>query len=408
MIKNSFFYDIEINDSDVDEIFHNIKEEYSSKKVGYYHLVEQDLSSVKEYAKECEWVKKIVIVGIGGSSLGTKAIDMLLRQTRNVTKEIYFLESVGPNALKAVLSNISFEDTLFIVISKSGTTIETISNFKYILKRFGVDLKEDNKHFCIVTEEDSNLDKFAKKMNLKRFFIPKNVGGRFSVFSSVGLLPLAILGYKVDDFLLGAKTLSERFFSFKYDNLIKKSLFLAKNSKKYPINVLFSYSSTFKGFNEWYVQLWGESLGKIDKRGNRVGLTPVGLVGSIDQHSFLQLLTEGPLDKTVTFIKVNDFKNDVKIPKMSLAFLESTDYVNGYSFNELINSQCDATMESVIKNGINVDLIEIDDFSEKNIGYLIFYYELLTSLTAICLNIDAYNQPGVEEGKIILREKFKI
>ena len=134
----------------------------------------------------------------------------------------------------------------------------------------------------------------------------------------------------------------------------------------------------------------------------------MGLVGSIDQHSFLQLLTEGPLDKTVTFIKVNDFKNDVKIPKMSLAFLESTDYVNGYSFNELINSQCDATMESVIKNGINVDLIEIDDFSEKNIGYLIFYYELLTSLTAICLNIDAYNQPGVEEGKIILREKFKI
>lgn len=407
MIRNNFFYDLDCNFSEVEDIFLKIKSEYEMNNVGYYHLFNQDLTDLKKYAKECDWVKKIVIVGIGGSSLGTKAIDQLLRQTKNINKDIYFLESVGPNALKAVLSNISFEDTLFIVISKSGSTIETISNFKYILKRFGVDLSEDNQHFCIVTDKNSNLDKFANKMNLKSFYIPKNVGGRFSVFSSVGLLPLAILGYKIDDFLLGAKLLNERFFGFKYDNLIKKSIFLAKNSKKFPINVLFSYSSTFKAFNEWYVQLWGESLGKIDEQNDRVGLTPIGLIGSIDQHSFLQLLTEGPLDKTVTFIKVNDFKNDIKIPNIKLPYLESTDFINNHSFNELINSQCDATMQSVIENGINVDLIEIDNFSEKNIGYLIFYFELLTSLTAFSLNIDAYNQPGVEYGKEILRSKFK-
>jgi len=408
LIKNNFYYDIDVAKDEMDDVFKKIVDEYRSSEIGYYHLLEQDIKDIKRYKKEVSWAKRIIVVGIGGSSLGSKAIDQLLYVNKKRRKKISFLESVGPNAIKAVLSKVDFEDSLFLIISKSGSTIETISNFKYILKKFRVNLEddEDKKHFCIITDKDSNLDKFSNKYSIKTFYIPKNVGGRFSVFSKVGLVPLALMGYKIENFLEGAKLLRERFFEYKYDNLLKKSLFLAKNHKKYPINVLFSYSSTFKAFNEWYVQLWGESLGKIDKQNKRVGLTPVGLVGSIDQHSFLQLLTQGPLDKTVTFIKVNDFKNDIKIPDIKLDFLDSTDYVNGYSFNELINAQCDATMQSVIKSGINVDLIEIDDFSEKSVGYLIFYFELLTSLTAIALDIDAYDQPGVEEGKVILKEKF--
>ncbi len=409
MIKNSFFYDLNVDKKEMEILYHKMKNEYDSKKIGYYHLIEQDIKDIKRYKKELTWVKRVVIVGIGGSSLGTKAIHQLLYMTKKKRKKISFLESVGPNAINAVLSKVDFEDTLFLIISKSGGTIETISNFKYILKKYRVNLddEDDKKHFCIISDKDSNLDRFAKKYDLKNFYIPKNVGGRFSVFSTVGLVPLAIIGYKIENFLEGAKLLRDRFFDFKYDNLLKKAIFISKNHKRFPINVLFSYSSTFKAFNEWYVQLWGESLGKIDKNGNRVGLTPVGLVGSIDQHSFLQLLTEGPLDKTVTFIRVNDFKNDIKIPNISLDFLESCDYVNGYTFNELINAQCDATLKSVVKNGMNVDLIEIDDFSEKSIGYLVFYFELLTSLTAIKLNIDAYNQPGVEEGKKILKNRFQ-
>ncbi len=408
MIKNSFFYDLPASKSELDNVFKAITDEYKSKEIGYYHLLEQDITEIKKYKKKLSWVKRIVVVGIGGSSLGTKAIDQLLYMSKKRRKKISFLESVGPNAIKAVLSKVDFEESIFLIISKSGGTIETVSNFKYILKKFRVNLddKDDRKHFCIITDKDSNLDRFAKKYDIKNFHIPKNVGGRFSVFSTVGLVPLAIVGYKIEKFLDGARVLRDRFFDYKYDNLLKKALFLAKNHQKYPINVLFSYSSTFKAFNEWYVQLWGESLGKLNKDGNRVGLTPIGLVGSIDQHSFLQLLTQGPLDKTVTFVKVNDFKNDIKIPKMKLDFLDSTDYVNGYSFNELINAQCDATLESVVKSGINVDLIEISDFSEKSVGYLIFYFELLTSLTAVVLDIDAYNQPGVEEGKKILQKKF--
>jgi glucose-6-phosphate isomerase len=406
MIKHDFFYDIDYTDSELSDLFSSIKAEYDSGDIGYYHLLGSDTTDIKEFANSSKWVESIVVVGIGGSSLGVKAVHELLYISYENRKDIRFLESVGPNAVKKVLDGLNIDRTLFIIISKSGTTIETITNFKYILKSFNIDLYRDQDHFIVVTDKNSNLDKFAQRYKLTSFYIPKNVGGRFSIFSSVGLLPLAILGYNIDEFLYGAETLRESFFNREYDNLLQKALFFSNKSKDIPINVLFSYSSTFRYFNQWYVQLWGESLGKIDSSGRRVGLTPVGLIGSVDQHSFLQLLTEGPQDKSVTFIKVNDFRNDIKIPDINLEFLQECDYVNGTSFNNLINAQCDATMDSVIKSGIDVDRVQVDNFSEKSVGFLMFYFELLTSLTALAMDVNAYNQPGVELGKKILRGKF--
>jgi glucose-6-phosphate isomerase len=406
MIKHDFFYDIDYTDSELSNLFSSIKAEYDSGDIGYYHLLDSDTTNIKEFANSLKWAESIVVVGIGGSSLGVKAVHELLYISYENRKDIRFLESVGPNAVKKVLDGLNIDRTLFIIISKSGTTIETITNFKYILKSFNIDLYRDQDHFIVVTDKNSKLDKFASKYELKSFYIPKNVGGRFSIFSSVGLLPLAILGYDIDEFLYGAETLRESFFNREYDNLLQKALFFSNKSKDIPINVLFSYSSTFRYFNQWYVQLWGESLGKIDSSGRRVGLTPVGLIGSVDQHSFLQLLTEGPQDKSVTFIKVNDFRNDIKIPDINLEFLQECDYVNGTSFNNLINAQCDATMDSVIKSGIDVDRVQVDNFSEKSVGFLMFYFELLTSLTALAMDVNAYNQPGVELGKKILRGKF--
>ena len=172
------------------------------------------------------------------------------------------------------------------------------------------------------------------------------------------------------------------------------------------MNVLFSYSSLLDEFNNLYVQLWGESLGKIDKKGKRVGLTPIGLLGSIDQHSFLQLLIEGPKDKTVTFIKVKNFESSLKIPNLTLPYLEKTDFVNNKLFNDLINAQCDATKESVIRSGIDVDEIVLETLQEKNIAALMAYYELLTSAVGALFEINTYNQPGVEIGKKILFEKM--
>ncbi len=165
--------------------------------------------------------------------------------------------------------------------------------------------------------------------------------------------------------------------------------------------------SYLEDFTKWYVQLWGESLGKINENGEKIGLTPVAHIGSIDQHSFLQLLIDGPKDKSVTFIKIDSFDDDIKIPSISLEYIEKCDFVNGYSLGELLNSECDATIESLRTIDIPVDTIALDRISSYNLGEIIAYYQLLTSSVGIALKIDTYNQPGVELGKKILKEKFE-
>ncbi|MEO1953820.1 MAG: glucose-6-phosphate isomerase, partial [Campylobacterales bacterium] len=298
------------------------------------------------------------------------------------------------------------EDSLFIVISKSGTTVETVSIFKYINSL----IKCDKNNTVIVTEHDSKLNTYAKVNGIKTFEIPKNVGGRFSVFSAVGLLPLCIVGIDIDGLLAGTKDVYNSFFNKKddYIKILNKARFFAEYKNKFNINVVFSYSSRLEGFNKWYIQLWGESLGKIDINSTKQGLTPVGIIGPIDQHSFLQLIIEGRRDKTITVIKVEDFDNHLKIPSITLDGLEELDYLDGLEFSSLINKQADATIESINNlNDIPCDVITIDGVFEKSIARLMYEYELLTSVVARFIYIDAYDQPGVEAGKIILKEKLK-
>jgi glucose-6-phosphate isomerase len=198
-----------------------------------------------------------------------------------------------------------------------------------------------------------------------------------------------------------------RFFNHQENHLLEKACFYYEHNKSQSINVLFSYANDLEHFTKWYVQIWGESLGKIDKSEHSVGGTPIGLIGSVDQHSFLQLLIEGPKDKTVTFISIKDFENDLKIPNISLKYIEKTDFINNMSYNTLINAQCEATKESLKQSGVAVDSLVIEKISETNIGALIIHYELLTSLVGTMLNINTYNQPGVELGKEILYKKFE-
>jgi glucose-6-phosphate isomerase len=385
-----------------------------SEDIGYYTLPESDyIGEIKSFCKEYDFekrgIKNIAILGIGGSSLGIRAIDTLLRDGENRDdKKLVYFENVDPFEIKRNLKDLKLQETFFIVTSKSGSTVETISHLKYLLSHFDITVEssEFREHFVTITDSGSLLDSFSQDHEVKSFHIPHNVGGRFSIFSAVGLLPFYILGYDVDKLLLGAYELKESFFNKNEDEMCEKALMIAGSHSQRPINVLFSYSSAFKYFNDWYVQLWGESLGKIDFDGNRVGLTPIGLIGSIDQHSFLQLIIEGPRDKSVTMIKVKDMQNDLAIPDIKIPYLEKTDFINGHTFNTLINAQCDATMQSIKDQDIPVDLIEIETIDEKSVGYLIFYYELLTSMVGKLLNVNTYDQPGVELGKRILAKKF--
>ncbi|RUM67153.1 MAG: glucose-6-phosphate isomerase [Sulfurospirillum sp.] len=414
MIKRELFFEKEATDEVIAEAYDALRAERDSGKVGYYLLPESDMLAkieafIDDYDFEAKGIQNIVVIGIGGSSLGTKAVDSLLAHTpsRNGRKLI-FMENVDPVEIESNLKDLVYEESFFIMISKSGSTIETTSHVKDLIHRFDAPVESEKfrSHFAFITDAGSPLDELGKTVKVPTFHIPHNVGGRFSVLSAVGLLPLTLLGYDTRALLAGAGALQNGFFDKSEDLLVQKAYHYATHSKDVPINVLFSYSSAFKEFNAWYVQLWGESLGKIDKAGNHVGMTPVGIIGSVDQHSFLQLLIEGPRDKTVTMIKVIDFQTPTVIPNVSLPHLEKTDYINGHTFNELINAQCDATMESIMQQGISVDKIEIGKLDEYNTGYMIMYYELLTSLCGHFLGVDTYDQPGVELGKQILKGKF--
>ena len=376
-------------------------------EIGYYNLPEQNIDNILDYAKTLDKsIENIVVLGIGGSSLGAKAIYEFLKPVKTPSRKLFFFESTDPLNIMEILSKIDLEKSHFLVISKSGTTVETISIFKYLYAQ-----ESEASAYTFISDKDSNLDKFATSIGSKTFYLPANVGGRFSVLSVVGLLPLALCGVNIKELLKGANAVKESFFNDGYlqESLLNKAIYYAKYHTTYNINCLFAYSETLRYFSEWYVQLWGESLGKKQRDSAfHVGVTPIGLIGPKDQHSFLQLIVEGTRDKSVTFIKIEDFENELKVPTLSLEHLESLDVLNGLTFHDLITMQSDSVIEALQAQGdIPLDEILIKRVDEESIGELIYYYELLTSLLGQLINVDTYNQPGVESGKIILKEKLK-
>ncbi|TQR31340.1 glucose-6-phosphate isomerase [Campylobacter sp. MIT 99-7217] len=401
MLKNSLFFpktELKL----ISSYARRINDELESGDVGYYHLIDTSLSLVDEsleFIKDKTHIKNIVLVGMGGSSCGVKALRDLLFDEKNNDKKLFILDNTSSHSFTKTLEGLKLEESLFLITSKTGSTIEVVSLFKLIIAHFSLKFEELKKYFVFITDKDSKLHKQGLDLGVKTFFIPQNVGGRFSVLSAVGIVPLCFCGYNAKAFLEGARACFEDFFMHKKEELLQKAYHYCTH-KSANINVLFSYSDAFKGFNEWYIQLIAESLGK--KRGyKRVGLTPIALIGARDQHSFLQLIMDGPKNKTITFLKILDSKKAPIIPNLDFSYLDSLS--NGVNLHELLNAQCDATMHALIAEGLSVDLIELEKLDAWHIGYLMYYYELFTSTCGIMLGINTYDQPGVEVGKLILK-----
>ena len=395
------FYQIKSNQ----EIFEKLEAECET--IGYYNLPYQDTDQIKSYAKTISQ-KHIVVLGIGGSSLGARAIYEFLLTSNTYDKDLLFLETIDPLEINYLLKKINLEDAHFVVISKSGNTIETISLLKYVDALIA--MTSDN--CTVISEADSKLARFAQEQQIQLFELDENIGGRFSVFSVVGLVPLAIVGVDIDNLLNGCKRVSESFFKqgSYYQAIICKARFLVENKSRFNVNAIFSYSASLEAFNKWYIQLWAESLGKINVNGTRQALTPVALVGPVDQHSFLQLIIDGVRDKTLTFIKIGDLKDSSVIPNDNEEKFSALDmdYVDGLSFNDLLNQQADATIASVQEQqDIPCDVVTIRTVDEYNIAKLMFIYQLMVSTIGSFLQINTYDQPGVEHGKKILLNKIK-
>lgn len=356
-----------------------------------------------------------VVLGIGGSALGPISVQQAInhpyyneisREKRGGYPKFYVADNVDPEKLVYLFETIDITKTMFNVISKSGSTSETMSQFMIIKEMLEKELGEKSKEHivCTTDKENGNLVKIAKEEGYKTFTIPAGVGGRFSELTPVGLLPAAFCGINIKELLKGAAVMDNM---CKDDDIYKNPAFMygllnyltMKNGQN--ISVMMPYADSLKFIADWYAQLWAESLGKkYDNDGKEVyvGSTPVKALGATDQHSQVQLYAEGPFDKIITFIGVDKFKKSITIPKIyedmpSLAFL------GGVTQDDLIKTEQIATEYALLKAGKPNMTITLPEVNENTLGQLLYFFEVATAFTGELLNINAFDQPGVEEGK---------
>ncbi len=356
-----------------------------------------------------------VVLGIGGSALGSKALftgvkhlkyNELPREKRGGAR-FYVADNVDPDGLNALFDILDVKKTCFHVITKSGNTVETMSQFMIVMGALQEALGDSFKDNIILTtdKEKGILKKISNQYGFKTYTVPDGVGGRFSVLCPVGLLSAAVLNIDIDALFAGAKAMDDACTKenvWENPAYLYAMLYCTAMKKGANISVMMPYADGLLNMAEWYAQLWAESLGK--RFGNdggvvNCGQTPVRALGVTDQHSQIQLYTEGPFDKIITFIDVQNFNTKLTIPKPPIDMMDAT-YIEGQTINKLIAAEMQATEYAVCKSGKMNMRITLDKMDASAIGGLFFFLEMATAAAGEFLEIDAFDQPGVEEGKI--------
>jgi len=375
--------------------------------VGFPDLPTHDTLDIKNFVKDVKGqFNDLIIVGIGGSALG---IEMLMNallpvgyNALNFTERggfprCWIADNIDPSKINTILKHCKPEDTMVVVISKSGNTVETAANFSHIHDWLKSTVTKLSKHIVVITDpEKGPLRDYANKNNIKSFSIVNNIGGRFSVLSPVGLLPAALLGINIDKLLRGANDL---LLNGNDKILIPAAIYLYFMEHGKSINIMMPYSSRLEKFAEWFCQLWGESLGKKLTYDNKIinfGTTPVRAVGAIDQHSQIQLFREGSLDKIVTFVALNSHESDQSITG---DYNEAFKYLSGIKLGELLNAELKATETALLGSGVPSVRIDLDLIDEYSLGQLLNFYQYIVPIIGLAVNINPFDQPGVEEAK---------
>ncbi|HPF87109.1 MAG TPA: glucose-6-phosphate isomerase [Candidatus Limiplasma sp.] len=355
-----------------------------------------------------------VVLGIGGSALGPIAVHSALNhlrwnelEKRNGPK-FYVEDNIDPERMASLLDVIDLKRTCFNIITKSGATAETMSQYLIISDLLKKEVGEGwQKHIIATTDkEKGNLIQIGKQEGFRMFVIPDGVGGRFSELTPVGLLPAAVCGIDIRAMLKGAAAMDAR---CKTDDvrvnpaLLEAVLqYIAVEDRNANVQVVMPYADSLKYMADWFCQLWAESLGKnVTRKGMAVncGQTPTKALGVTDQHSQLQLYTEGPFDKVVTFIKVEKFRSEVEIAHGCEAF-KNVAFLGGKTLNRLIDAELQGTEFALYQAGRMNQTIILPEVSAYTIGQLLFFFEMVTAYSGELLDIDAFNQPGVENSKL--------
>jgi glucose-6-phosphate isomerase len=386
---------------------------------GFYGLVDQ-VATVREIRKFAEGLGQahdhVLVLGIGGSALGTKALLNALRRPawnewddegREYFPRLTVLENVDPTTIRAALGRIDPRRVLVNVISKSGGTAETMAQYLVVRAWLEESLgAAAYRHLVFTTDPGRGaLRELAGREGVATLDVPPTVGGRFSVLSPVGLLPAALVGIDVQALLDGARQAVERAES---DDLLQNPAALyaalqwsADRESHARLHVLMPYTDRLRDLAEWYRQLWAESLGKrVDREGRvvNVGPTPLAAVGATDQHSQVQLFMEGPFDKVISFLVVDDLGDDLPIPQRP-DLPPDLSYLPGHTLGELLRAEFDATSAALARMGRMSCTVRLPALTPSTVGEVIMFFQIATGYAGVWYGIDPFDQPGVELAK---------
>jgi glucose-6-phosphate isomerase len=348
-------------------------------------------------------MKSVVVLGIGGSSLGGQALTELAKA--DAIPKVEFHDNPDPFSWSAVLKRLELRKTHFIAISKSGGTAETLMQVltaAEALKKAGA--KSLKKHFTIITEpHQSALGDFADGIGAGRLDHPTGVGGRYSVLTVVGMLPALVMGLSARKLRAGAAAVLDQLLNAKSPAdappAVGAALAQALSTQgKLNTTILWPYADDLAVFGGWWRQLWAESLGKDGK-----GATPVSVLGPVDQHSQLQLFRDGPGNALFTLVSIDTKGTGPVVPRAAAKSLK-LDYLAGRPMGDLIDAEFRATGQTLFKNGRPVRTIHLAKVDEFHMGALMMHFMLETIIMGKLMNVDPFDQPGVEEGKVLARQ----
>jgi glucose-6-phosphate isomerase len=392
----------------------------SAGVLGFRELEEQ----AAERARVLDWaagardgLEDVVVLGIGGSALGAVALRTALLprdwnartpEQRGGRPRLHVLDNVDPRSVQGLLDVVNLAKSRVLVISKSGSTAETMSQYLLVRDRLRIVGLSPREHLAFVTDPTKGvLRRVADAEGVPAFEIPANVGGRFSVMSPVGTLPAALLGLDVEQLVAGAAAMRDRCASgvFRENPALAFAAlqWRAHTEAGQGAHVLMPYSDALRDLAPWFVQLWAESLGKRQGSGAHVGPTPIAAVGATDQHAQVQLFMEGPADKTVTFVDVEEHPDELVIPDAAPPELA---YLRGRGFAELLRAEARATAGALARAGRPTMTLRVERVDAWHLGGLFMLLELATIYGGQLYEVDPLDQPGVELGKQLTYYQF--
>ena len=401
------------------EVHAGLEARRKAKDLGFRDLPyeKREVQKILELAREvCAESDTLVVLGIGSAALGTRALYTALRPPFHDHRpgspergaRLIFADNIDPRSFAAILDEVDPHRTTFNVISKSGDTAETMSQFLIVRERLlkVLGAVDYSRRMVVTTDADAGaLRQIVNDEGFRSLAIPAGVGGRYSVLSAVGLFPAAVAGVDIQELLAGGAAMDERCSSPSlFENpayLHGAAHYLAHVAKQKTVHVLMPYSDALRALAEWFVQLWAESLGKeldLDGRTVHNGQTPLAAVGSSDQHSRLQLFIEGPNDKIIPFVRVEDHGTRLEIPQ-GYGDLESVSYLGGRTLGELLNLEQRATEISLAGRGRMTTTLRVPVLNPFTLGQLVTLLEVQAVVAAALYRVDPFTQPGIEAGK---------